>query len=171
MQTIDLDNDIYDFLLKHTSHFGETPSDVLRRLLSFPAHGKDAGRSTNGSAKPVGSTNGKNSIEKFLNSPAFLVNGNAISRFLSLLSWLHDESHEKFEEVLRLNGRKRRYFAHSAEELEASGNSVMPKRIPNTRYWVVSNMPNQLKKQVLADAMRMLGYDSSFIQAAVQAIR
>ncbi len=106
-------------------------------------------------------TNGSGTVAAFLNSPTYLVRGSAVEKFLSILSWLYSENREKFEKVLLLSGRKRRYFAKTSDELDASGNSVMPKRVPNSPFWVITNSPTQLKKQMVEDVMRILGYDAS----------
>src|SRR5713226_782470 len=170
MKTIEVDERLYEFLLRHTTRFGESPSDVLERLLKVSPSGNGqsnrpqwTGGSSSGQTGAIRAI--KEPIATFLNSPGFLVQGNAIGKFLSALSWLHSQHSDKFEKVLMLNGRKRRYFARNPEELEASGNSVMPKRIPSTPYWVVSNSPTQLKKGIIADVMRVLGYDPLSIQA------
>ncbi len=176
MQTIEVEDDVYGFLLRNTNRFGESPSDVIKRLLRF-RDSRESQSTTTGKVVTVqatqSGTKGSNadSVATFLNSPGFLVHGNAVGRFLSVLSWIHKQSPEKFEKVLLLNGRKRRYFAKSADELEASGNSVMPKRIPETPYWVFTNSPTQLKKQVVADVMRVLGYDSSTMRIVADAVR
>ena len=35
MQTIEIEDDVYGFLLQSTSRFGESPSEILRRLLKL----------------------------------------------------------------------------------------------------------------------------------------
>ncbi len=175
MKTIEIEDQIYELLLHQTTRFGETPSNVIERLINGSSQRPIDGQAQHASAKPVHQASAERTAQDplgaFLNGPSFLVQGNAIGRFLAILSWLCNQHPQRFEEVLRLNGRKRKYFARSAEELEASGNSVMPKRIPDTPYWVVSNSPTQLKKQIISDVFRMLGYDGSSTQRAVEAIR
>jgi len=83
---------------------------------------------------------------------------------------LHKHHPEKFDKVLLLNGRKRRYFAKTEKELEESGSSVMPKRIPDSPYWVFTNSPTELKKQVITDVMRVLGYEPSVIRSVTDAL-
>lgn len=176
MRTIEIDESIYYFLLGHASASGGTLSDVLRRLLEIPTTGNGKKTEFSPMVSPPASQSGTPSnnqvrISAFLNSPSFLVQGNAVGRFLSVLSWLCKQHREAFEKVLSLNGRKRRYFAKSSEELEASGNSVMPKRIPDTPYWVITNSPTQLKKLMVAHVMRVLGYDPSSIHVVSEAVR
>jgi negative modulator of initiation of replication len=178
MKTIEVDERIYELLLHQTTRFGESPSEVIERLINGSAshpgsgrtrqHQEEVGPATQQKASP---RTPQDPLGSFLNGPSFLVQGNAVGRFLAILSWLCNQHPQRFEEVLRLNGRKRKYFARSAEELEASGNSVMPKRIPDTPYWVVTNSPTQLKKQIIADVLRMLAYDPSSAHAVVVAIR
>lgn len=178
MKTIEIDERIYELLLHQTTRFGESPSEVIERLVNGSAKRPGNGQTQQhqgalGSAaqQKAPPRTFQDPLGAFLNGPSFLVQGNAIGRFLAILSWLCNQHPQSFEEVLRLNGRKRKYFARSAEELEASGTSVMPKRIPDTPYWVVSNSPTQLKRQITADVFRMLGYDGSSTQRAVEAIR
>jgi len=176
MRTIEIEDDVYGFLLRNTSRFGESASDVIRRLAgmgnSVDRQMASPGTSTRSDSETrTQATKAGSAFTAFLNSPAFLVQGNVVGKFLSVLSWLYKQNPEQFQKVLLLNGRKRRYFAKSANELEESGNSVMPKRIPDTPFWVFTNSPTQLKKQVLADVMRVLGYDSSTTRSAIDAMR
>lgn len=155
----------------------ETVQDVVRRLLKLPDVIGSKSRTDSQITTPKGmmgatsAGNGHGAIAGFLNSPHYLVRGSAVERFLSILAWLYNQHPEKFEKVVLLSGRKRRYFATGPEELEASGNSVMPKHIPNSPFWVITNSPTQLKKQMMEDVMRVLGYDASSTRMIVDAIR
>ena len=165
MRTIEIDDRLYDFLLRQTKDFGETPSSVLTRFL--PLSNPERAAVSNGSQTTTASTQNipsgasNSPITSFLNSPTYLVRGNVVEKFLSILSWLQKENRDKFEKVLLLRGRKRLYFAKAADELEASGNSVMPKRIPESAFWVITNSPTILKRQIVNEVMRVLGYDAS----------
>jgi negative modulator of initiation of replication len=171
VRTIEIDDEIYNFLLHQTNDFGESPSSVLARLLEPSKAGTcDGAKGTPVSvAKPpsaaVPVANGR--ISSFLNSATYLVRGNVVEKFLSILAWLQKDDPEKFEKVLLLRGRKRLYFAKTADELEASGNSVMPKRIPDSPFWVITNSPTVLKQQIIGEVMRMLGYDASSRQIVI----
>jgi negative modulator of initiation of replication len=173
MPTVDLDDELYNFLLRNSTKFGESPSDVIRRLLKVTDSNKvQSGGTTGSSTRPSTQTvaNRTDPVTAFVSSPNFLVHGNVLARFLSVLAWLHKQHPEKFDKVLLLNGRKRRYFAKTEKELEDSGNSVMPKRIPDSPYWVFTNSPTELKKQVIHDVMRVLGYESSVIRSVCDAL-
>lgn len=174
MRTIEIDDETYGFLLGQARASGETLLVVLRRLLSLekPEPVKASNARASSPAAPTIPTvhNGNGKVGAFLNSPTYLVRGSAVEKFLSILSWLHSENRDKFEKVLLLNGRKRRYFAKTSTELDASGNSVMPKPVPNSPFWVITNSPTQLKKQMVEDVMRMLGYDSLSTRAVVDTL-
>jgi negative modulator of initiation of replication len=171
MQTIQIEDEIYSFLLRNTLTFGESPSDVLKRLLGLESSRPSAKRTLISGSSSTASTGsppaGDPNVVAFLNSPAYLVYGNAVEKFLAVLSWLYERKPQEFDKVLLLSGRKRRYFAKSASDLEASGNSVMPKRIPDSPFWVVTNNPTQGKKQIVSDVMRMLGYDAATIRTVI----
>jgi negative modulator of initiation of replication len=175
VQTVEIDDTIYEFLTRQRIQF-ESPSDVLARLLnlSSSSSGLNGSRALAPGSQSGGQTaasRAESPIAEFLDSSDFLVHGNAVERFLGLLSWLYSQNPDAFAQVLLLNGRKRQYFGRSAEVLEASGRSVMPKKIPDTPYWVVSNNSTQTKRQMMGGVMRLLGYDSSSARMAVEAIR
>ena len=172
MRTIEIDDETYGFLLGQARASGETLPATLRHLLGLD--GLEVGKGP-AATNPKGQAqqtmvNGNGKLTAFLNSPSYLVRGSAVDKFLSLLSWLYSENREKFEKVLLLNGRKRRYFAKTADELEASGNSVMPKSIPSSPFWVITNSPTQLKKQIIQDVMRMLGYDAPNTRSVLETL-
>jgi negative modulator of initiation of replication len=175
MKTIEINDRIYEFLLRQTKHFGESESDVLERVLNLApsSNGQNGGGQPNPGTPAGGQTGASSSLKDpvaaFLNSPPFLAQGNAVGRFLSILSWLYSQHVDKFDKILLLNGRKRKYFARTADELDASGSSVKPKQIPNTPYWVVTNSPTQLKKRIIRNVLRLLGYAST--QTVVDALR
>jgi negative modulator of initiation of replication len=143
---------------------------TLRRELkmqgSHSTNGKQAKLPTQVASGP-----GSASLTDFLKSPEFLVQGDAVGKFVTILSWLYRQNPKKFDGVLTYSGRKRQYFGRTATQLEQSGNSVMPRSIPTTPYWVVSNNDTPKKKRMLEDVMRMLGYDPGSTAVAVDAVR
>jgi negative modulator of initiation of replication len=158
VKTIEIDEDVFGHLLKNVSDFGETPNSVLRRLLGV------SGSNHGSSQAPA------NPVQSFLNSTEFRFSKGAVGRFLAILSWLYTKQTDQFKVVEAIRGRGRIYFSTSAEELELSGRSVNPKRIPNSPYWVITTTPTELKKEMLSEVMKALGYDSASIRIAVAAI-
>lgn len=159
MKTIEIDDEVFGALLKNVSDFGETPNSVLRRLLSV---------STSGPLSPTLSTDLP--IQEFLRSTDFRFAKGVVGRFLAVLSWLHAQNTKTFEIVEEIKGRGRLYFSKSAEELQRSGRSVNPKKIPDSPYWVITTTPTNLKQEMLSDVMKALGCDSTSIKIAVDAV-
>src|SRR5690348_6713911 len=112
MHTIQIDDEVYGYLVRNIVAFRETESDVLKRLLGLAARGGVT--STIGKTAPAPTTTANGAfpdpaIADFLNTPAYLVHGNAVERFLAILSWLYKKKPQDFDKVLLLSGRKRRY--------------------------------------------------------------
>ena len=63
------------------------------------------------------------------------------------------------------------YFARSREEIEKSGNSTQPRSIPGTPFWAMTNSPTPQKREMLKDALRLLGYSQAAISSAAATIK
>ena len=73
------------------------------------------------------------------------------------MSELYDLDPEKFSRVESVKGRKRIYFHKSSVIIEASGNSVMPEKIPSTPYFAATNLSDDKKKRILEEVLLKLG--------------
>ncbi len=160
MMTIEIDQDIHDYLLHHVRNFGESASDVLRRELGL--------NGSSGSA--TDSTAPTHELAELIESSRIKHARGVVGRFLEILSAVHAQNKEKFDLVLAIKGRGRIYFAKSKREIEASGNSTQPRQIPNTPYWVMTNSPTTQKKEMLKGVLDSLGYSREAVKAAVQVI-
>lgn len=170
MKALQIEDDVYDFLCSRTARIGESASEILRRELRIP---QTSTVQTDGkrAAGPKDYSIISQELWTFLRSPAFLVHSDAVGKWLAILTWLYKQNPHKFDAVLALSGRKRRYFGRTAEEIEKSGNSVMPKRIPATPYWVATNNDTARKKRMLEKVMRMLQYDAIETLAIVEHVK
>lgn len=153
MKTIEIDDDVYELLRNKQVSFEETASSVLRRLIRSE---KPSSTDPLTVAKPqvLSALTPNPILAQWEAIPGYASTRDAKSLFLLLLSWLHRNYPNTFEEVLNLGGRKRRYFARTEKELKDSGQSVSAARIPNTDFWVVTNNDTPKKKSILADAAR-----------------
>jgi negative modulator of initiation of replication len=158
VKTIEIDDEVFGALLKSVSDFGETPNSVLRRVLHINGVGT------------APSSKAKLPIQEFVDSTEFRFAKGAVGRFLAVLSWLYARNTEAFTIVEGIRGRGRLYFSKSAEELERSGRSVSPKKIPGSPYWVITTTPTDLKQEILSEVMKALGCDAGSIRVAVEAI-
>lgn len=179
MLNLEVDEDVFFFVLGRATEGGMTASQLLRQELKVPparTGNPEFVRSTSSQNQPNtgGSpTNSKDAAEvsAFLSSPTFLVHPDGIGRFLGLLGFVYKRDPNKFDAVLNISGDSRRYFAKSQKELEDSGNSVMPRPIPGSSFWVVGNNSNKMKQDILRRVMQTLGYPRDAISIAIGAIQ
>jgi negative modulator of initiation of replication len=161
MKTIEIDDDIYEHLLRDTKQIGESASGILRRLLNI--------QKPNGKFKQ-GSTAGKSDLHECLSDPIFLSQSSVVGKLLAILSFLYKKDPSDFGKILNIKGRNRKYFGRDKDELDKSGKNVYPQRIPDTPYWITTNNDTPKKKRMLQDVLRTLGYDNVTIIKAVQAL-
>lgn len=186
MKTIEIDDDLYQYIAGQTLRIGESASDILRRLLpGAPAKAVAEGNIavtdaraelpnvTESSSSPAQTivaevkTDPKpRSDSKVGNifdlvTPADLqAEHNIVGRFLYLLSVLARVHKKQFHKVLDIKGRNRLYFGNSAAELNETGSSTNPKQIPNTEFWVITNSNTTRKKMMLTETAIKLGYSA-----------
>ncbi|HLV48112.1 MAG TPA: replication initiation negative regulator SeqA [Aliidiomarina sp.] len=161
MKRIEIDAELYRHIASHTQFIGESASDILRRLLGLnpltePDKPKVVAKGTE--AKVTEPT--KTALEAVVKGELTAQKGK-VGRFLYLLSVLYQCHPQQFENVLRIRGRNRLYFATCEEELKASGNSTNPKEVPGSGYWVITNSNTSKKQAMLKRAAQELGYTLS----------
>lgn len=176
MKTIQIEDDLYQYIASKTENIGESASAILRRLLleqqddnaptvklqplSEATQENSAPLETapeevvTQSEKPVSS-----SVFNVLNKEEVATQKGAVGRFLFILSALHRCHPNDFSQVLEVKGRERNYFADNEDDLVASGSSVKPKAIPESKFWVVTNNNTPRKKLIITEAALALGYD------------
>jgi len=174
MPSVKIDDDIHAYLLKNIVRFGETESDVLRRLLKLSP--TVAAPQSDRSVNPVSITDGSPSsvdasdlLSEFLTSDEFKGKRNAVERFLSILSHVSG-TNQGFAKVLQIRGRSRRYFAENSTELMNYGHGVNPKQIPGTEYWVDTNNDTGRKGEILTQVLDCFDYSKYIIDAATKAL-
>lgn len=185
MKTIEIDDDLYQFIASQTQQIGESASDILRRLLivslteaktaavppakpsakipaeaSAKAQAEDA---TTAAEKSLVSAAMDKSVSVFdLISPQDLsAEQSVVGRFLFILSALARAHRTDFAQVLEIKGRNRLYFGQSEASLLEAGSSTNPKAIPNTEFWVITNSNTTRKKMMLTEVATKLGYSSA----------
>ena len=82
----------------------------------------------------------------------------AILRFMCALGWLSKKHGADFAMVQHYTGRGRTYFARNPQSIMDGGSSTNPKRIPESDFWVCTNLSNKMKSQILDGVMTILGY-------------
>ncbi len=186
MKTIEIDDDLYQFIASQTQQIGESASDILRRLLivslteaQTPAlpvakqatkaaveeSPKSAAQITTEpeAEKTVTSTaaaDKSGSVFDFISQQDLSAEQSVVGRFLFILSALSRAHRGDFAQVLEIKGRNRLYFGQSEASLLEAGSSTNPKPIPNTDFWVITNSNTTRKKMMLTEVAGKLGYSS-----------
>jgi negative modulator of initiation of replication len=150
MKKIEIEDDVYNYLVSNTVEIGESATSILRRLLNL-----SPGVSTGDSKSP----NSLSILDEFLNSKRYKRHYKAIGQFLEILSWIYEQNPEEFDAVTNIEGRKRKYFSKSWGDLINSGLSVAPAQIPESDYYVVTNNSIQMKRQIIRRVLELLKYD------------
>jgi negative modulator of initiation of replication len=163
IKQIEIDHDVYAFILQNTSEIGESASSILRRLLGVTPRAVAPGKTSLASHE-------KSELGTLLESSDFIYAKGVVGRFLVLLGWIYRRNPEGFAKIEGIKGRGRLYFAKKPEILELSGRSVNPKQIPSTPFWVITTTPTILKQEIVERVMQTLGYSPAETAAASRAI-
>ncbi|MEN3158413.1 replication initiation negative regulator SeqA [Alkalimonas sp. NCh-2] len=169
MKTIEIDEELYQYIASQTQQIGESASQILRRLLlgsaeaavpvveaEAPAVGK-----TDKTGKKPASQEITGSVFDRINRQDLQAESSIVGRFLLILSALAKTHPKQFAKVLEIKGRDRQYFGRSDSELLQSGSSTNPKAIPDSDFWVISNSNTTRKKMMLTEAALKLGYSET----------
>ncbi|MCT6885052.1 MAG: hypothetical protein M3Z47_03670 [Gilliamella apis] len=164
MKTIEIDEELYQFIAGQTKHIGEDASSILRRLLNFnqPEMTK---------ADPIlAKQNHYPIFNDLLTSDTFSNEKSIISRFLLLLGALYNYNPALFSiAATSLHGSKRQYLAKDKQSLETSGKNTKPREIIGTPYWVISNTNTARKLYIIESIMSDMGISESMINQVIHA--
>jgi negative modulator of initiation of replication len=156
MKTIEIDEELYQFIAGQTQKIGESASDILRRLLLGDAKAESEQVETTAVVKTESAP--LVTVFDLINRQELQAEASVVGRFLFILSALARAHKQQFSAVLEIKGRNRLYFGRSHDELSEAGSSTNPKQIPNTEYWVMTNSNTTRKKMMLTEAAAKLGY-------------
>lgn len=171
MPLLEIDDDLYQFLLRRAVRIGESGSSILRRELGLPEP-NGTGSSEDGPAPETESAPLEvQAIRALLTGPRFASERVVTKKYLRLLAVLAESHGEEFERVLEVRGRHRVYFGKTREEIARTGKSLHPRKIPGTEYWAMTNADTAQKQDIAAEAMKVLGYPRDVIQQVRQALR
>ncbi|OTQ59319.1 hypothetical protein [Gilliamella sp. A7] len=164
MKTIEIDEELYQFIAGQTKHIGEDASSILRRLLNFnqPVITK---------ADPIlAKENHYPIFNDLLTSDTFTNEKSIISRFLLLLGALYNYNPALFSiAATSLHGSKRQYLAKDKHSLETSGKNTKPREIIGTPYWVISNTNTARKLYIIESIMSDMGISENMINQVIHA--
>jgi negative modulator of initiation of replication len=172
MRTIEVDDDVFTSLEMASKLTKMAHSQIVRRLIMPPDSVTSANDKKPTPTKQEAPVNPRDrDLRDYVHSPRFLANRSIVDQFLGVLSFLQKQNPDKFATLQSMEGRKRKYIASTEGELENSGTSVNPKRIPNTSFWVVTNNDTNNKKMLLRQALTLLDYNSETIRLVPESLR
>lgn len=114
--------------------------------------------------KKVLADDNNHTVFNYINKEELAMQRGAVGRFLLILAALYRAHNKSFNVVTDICGRDRLYFAHTEEELAASGSSTKPRQIPDSPYWVITNSNTTRKKMMLTKASTSLGYNAADVE-------
>ena len=141
MKTIEIEDDLYKYILNNIEEFGETPSQILRRLLALPTtqhsseetksdpveaehddlqQSKDASHDKKTAAPNAAesSENVHKSISRLFADPAFTSEPIITNKFMMMLTTMYFEKKAAFIEAAETTkGRTRAYLGTHLDEL------------------------------------------------------
>jgi len=165
MKNIDIDDDLYQYIVKHTENIGESASSILRRLLSLETaispYVTSSDMVTVEIAAQCSTVNSPTNIADILNyieQERSTVQRGTVGLFLLILTALYRANPQTFDVVTEIRGRGRLYFAKNKLALVSSGSSTNPKQIAQSPYWVITNTNASRKKLMIIDVAQALGY-------------
>lgn len=166
MKTIEIEDDLYEYIASNTKNIGESASQILRRMLlaeESPAPQSEHVKKPDYQPKKTkkSETSYQGNAFNFINKEEIATQKGAVGRFLFILAALYRAHPGTFDQVLAIKGRERHYFAKDIQVLEKSGSSTKPKQITNSEFWVVTNNNTPRKKHIITEVATTLGYDAN----------
>ena len=185
MKNIEIDEELYQYIVSNTQFIGESASSILRRLLSLtlaentvddievptsdneelvaeilPLQIEESieNEVTDIAESVIIEPPSIDNVLNYINKEELAMQRGAVGRFLLVLAALYRVHSESFSVVSEIRGRDRLYFAKSKDELSASGSSTKPLQIPDSPFWVMTNSNTTRKKMMLTKVSLTLGY-------------
>jgi negative modulator of initiation of replication len=185
MKNIEIDEELYQYIVSNTQFIGESASSILRRLLSLtlaentvddievptsdneelvaeilPLQIEESieNEATDIAESVIIEPPSIDNVLNYINKEELAMQRGAVGRFLLILAALYRVHSESFSVVSEIRGRDRLYFAKSKDELSASGSSTKPLQIPDSPFWVMTNSNTTRKKMMLTKVSLTLGY-------------
>jgi negative regulator of replication initiation len=170
MKTIQLEDDVFAALESNVRGFNDSPNDVIKRLLGeFGESNNSVPKKPNPTIAPSSASQKVSAIVQLVQSPKYLM-GDAKDRYFAVLEFFYRHHRNEFSLLENYRRGRRINFARSAKTIEESGSSTFPEQIPNTPYYVLTNLSNPRKRQILEDILKMFKYPISEITIVLKSI-
>ncbi|MEC4724127.1 replication initiation negative regulator SeqA [Shewanella sp. D64] len=175
MKYIEVDEELYRLIASKTERIGESASEILRRLLGLEV--KLVAPLVKDEPEVISQPSFEKVAAEIVEQPRLIdldacidkeelaVAKGAVGRFLFILQAVYLASPQKFEQVLKIKGRDRLYFATSKQSLLKSSKSANPKEIGQSGYWVTTNNSTAKKRTILTEVLQQYGTVEGQIEA------
>lgn len=192
MKTIEIDEDIYEYLRKNNETIGEDASSILRRLLGLEKDGtreneriehfhkaaieenSEYGDQSSAPDQAEADSHRNNvvpdSVGNFLRGRSFRVCESATDRYLEALSWIYSHHRDEFDKILTISGTERIYFASSEIDIANSGNATQPRPIPGSPWFALTNNDTANKSRLVRRVMCLFHYPIGDIERITNAV-
>ncbi len=193
---IEIDEELYRYIASKTERIGESASDILRRLLDLsiesvePAEPLAISQPSLETASAVSvakvkaevitpevaeaavieEVNTEVDFNTVIHEHMLSQQKGAVGRFMFLLESLSAMTPATFDQILKIQGRGRLYFARSKAELLKASQSANPKEIGNSGYWVTTNNNTAKKRTILSEVLVQLGCNEELAQSIAERI-
>lgn len=170
MKTIEIDDELYQYIASQTLHIGESASSILRRLLAQGGLPVQDGQNSQKKGESYIQRTESIGLNQVVQSETFRQEKKSVNRFLAILSALYTFNSSRFTlAATSLHGSKRRYLATSEAALMEHGNNTKPKAISGTSYWVVTNNNTARKRYIIESIMKNMAIEQSLIDLVTTA--
>ncbi|RBW41614.1 replication initiation regulator SeqA [Psychromonas sp. B3M02] len=166
MKTIEIEDDLYKHILNNIEAFGETPSQILRRLLALPkestsveaevkpvqpevAEVVEITATSSEKEKPAETLNNQpealyvhKGVKELFSDPAFKAETVITNKFMMMLTTMYFEKKAEFIEAAETTkGRTRAYLGTQLEELLNSDNEEELAQFKASKPRTIPNTP------------------------------
>lgn len=160
MKTIEVDDELYQYIASQTRHIGESASDILRRMLKISAASQPTPVTKDVVSQPsvvaqvkpavMPAKDKVRAMRELLLSDEYAEQKKAVNRFMLVLSTLYSLDNNAFAEATEsLHGRTRVYFAGDEQTLLQNGNQNQTQTC--SRYAILGDHQYQYGPQVQHD--------------------
>jgi negative regulator of replication initiation len=153
VKRIEVSEDVYERLKSLTTDFGQSPNDVLTRLLDVGAERDDS----------------KEPFVSFILGTEFRTKFTDADKYLGILSWISMKHGSEFKEYIRSlssGSSGRRYLGLTQSEIVEQCRHNQARQIPNTQFWAIMNIDTATKRRFLSRVLEFVGYDDDLIEFA-----
>ena len=141
MKTIEVDDELYQYIASQTRHIGESASDILRRMLKISAASQPTPVTKDVVSQPsvvaqvkpavMPAKDKVRAMRELLLSDEYAEQKKAVNRFMLVLSTLYSLDNNAFAEATEsLHGRTRVYFAGDEQTLLQMATKPNPNMFP-----------------------------------------